>query len=533
MWLFANLFNRLDQTTKTKNKVKALQEYFLSAPEKDVLWAVALLSHRRPRRTVKTNELRSWAAECAGIPLWLFDETYHVVGDLAETIAMVHPNDDNRQEHDLLYWISFIQRLGHLPDEQKKEEVLGAWNILGQTERFVFNKVITGNFRVGVSQQLIVKSLAGAFELEENVVSHRLMGDWHPDYITLRELLHGENEADNLSRPYPFYLAHPLDREPDELGDITEWIAERKWDGIRGQLIVRKGKIYIWSRGEDLVTEKFPELAALVDILPDGTVVDGEIMPFRDGKPLSFSVLQTRIGRKNITRSHLEKAPVILIAYDLLEYNGEDIRPLEMYRRRELLEELVRTCNHPNLLLSAAVEVDSWEKLREERLRSRDLLCEGLMLKHRDGAYKVGRKRGEWWKWKVDALTIDAVMIYAMRGHGRRANLYTDYTFAVWDGPDLVPFTKAYSGLTDEEIHKVDSFVRKNTLDRFGPVRSVRPELVFEIAFEGISESTRHKSGLALRFPRISRWRTDKKAADADTIENLREMLRLYGEKST
>jgi DNA ligase-1 len=528
MQRFSTLFSELDQTTKTNAKVEAMVRYFAAAPERDVVWAIALLSHKRPKRTVKTNELKIWAAECARIPVWLFEETYHIVGDLAETIAQVHPNRENKQDHSLSYWIGFIQNLGLYGEQERKEAVLEAWGILGQVERFVFNKIITGGFRVGVSQLLMIKALAKHFNLEESILSHRLMGEWDPATTSLQDLLLEENTGDKLSRPYPFYLAYALEGDPAALGDVTEWIAERKWDGIRGQLIVRGGKIFVWSRGEELVTDKFPELAALLDVLPDGTVLDGEILPFKDGKPLTFNVLQTRIGRKNIAKKNLEEAPVVLLAYDLLEQDGEDLRPLPLEARKERLAELVRKINHPNLLLSEVLPASSWDDLTRERAQSRECYCEGLMLKRRDSPYLVGRKRGDWWKWKVNPLTIDAVMIYAMRGHGRRANLYSDYTFAVWDGDELVAFAKAYSGLTDEEMRKVDLFVKRNTVDRFGPVRSVKPELVFELAFEGINASPRHKSGVALRFPRISRWRIDKPASEANTLADLKAILENY-----
>ncbi|MEL6924975.1 MAG: cisplatin damage response ATP-dependent DNA ligase, partial [Bacteroidota bacterium] len=366
--------------------------------------------------------------------------------------------------------------------------------------------------------------------IEENVLAYRLMGNWTPDKTTFEDLILSENPTDDLSKPYPFYLAYALEGEAQELGDRSEWQAERKWDGIRGQIIVRDAQVFVWSRGEELVTDKFPEYQILAKALPNGTVIDGEILPFRDGQPLSFNVLQTRIGRKNVTKKILEKAPVILMAYDLLEYNGTDIREQPLSYRRERLEEIIsQNDSHGILLLSDVLPETSWQELAYERERSREFFSEGLMLKHKSSTYRVGRKKGDWWKWKVDPLVIDAVMIYAQRGHGRRANLYTDYTFAVWDDDRLVPFTKAYSGLTDKEFNQVTAFVRKNTVERFGPVRSVKPELVFEIAFEGINASPRHKSGVALRFPRMSRWRTDKKPEEANTLDDLKQMLTQYG----
>ena len=526
---FVHLFTQLDQTTKTTKKVTALVQFFEQANEKDKLWTIAILSHRRPKRSVRTALLREWAAEAANLPLWLFQESYHIVGDLAETIALIHPNLESKNDKTLSEWINFIIELKPLTEEQKKEKVEWAWNQLDKTERFVFNKLITGGWRMGLSQKLMTRALAKHTEMEENVLSHRLMGDWRAETSTYHQLIVESDPADLLSKPYPFYLAYGLEGKPVDLGATNEWFAEWKWDGIRGQIIVRNGELFVWSRGEELITDKFPEFNELTDALPNGTVLDGEIIAFENGKPLGFNLLQTRISRKNVTKAILKKAPVLMIAYDLLEESGKDIRSQPMQVRRERLEQLIQQQQSDKLLLSELLPFNSWNKLVKEREQSRQHNAEGLMLKRKDSTYKVGRKKGDWWKWKIDPLTIDAVLIYAMRGHGRRANLYTDYTFAVWNGDELVPFTKAYSGLTDKEINQVDAFVKKNTVDRFGPVRSVTPELVFEIAFEGIAKSPRHKSGVALRFPRMHRWRKDKPAGEANTLEDLNKMLEEFG----
>lgn len=527
---FAALFEALDQTTKINAKVAALASYFQEAPEADKLWTIALLSHRRPRRTVSTTFLREWAAEEAKLPLWLFEESYHIVGDLAEAIALVLSKPTTEISASLSEWIRMIQKLKNASDEDKKLAVVEAWRGLAHRERFVFNKLITGGFRIGVSQKLMTRALSKATGIEENKLAHRLMGDWTPDTTDFQTLLFSENIADNLSKPYPFYLAYALDINYQDLGDPSEWQAERKWDGIRGQLIKRGGEIFVWSRGEELVTDRFPEYHVMQNLLPDGTVIDGEILPYKDGKPLSFQLLQTRIGRKNISKNILKKAPVILRAYDLLEYDGEDIRGTTMSERRKKLEIVVANLNMPDLLqLSEEIDFNNWEQLDRVRADARAHYCEGIMLKRKTSIYKSGRKKGDWWKWKIDPLTIDAVMLYAQQGHGRRANLFTDYTFAVWDGDTLVPFAKAYSGLTDLEFEEITRFVRQNTIDRFGPVRAVTPSLVFEVAFEGIQISSRHKSGVALRFPRMHRWRKDKHPKDANTLEDLKGMLELYG----
>ena len=526
---FAELFTKLDQTTKTLDKVRALVEYFKVADDQDKLWTIALLSHRRPKRSVNSTLVKQWAAEFGQVPFWLFEESYHVVGDLAETIALILPDPSATSNHSLAYWVDFIRSLSDLEDEVKKKKMKEAWSALQSNERFVFNKLLTGGFRMGVSQKLMTRALAQYTGLDENLLAHRLMGNWSPGSTTFHDLVLSKDVKADDSKPYPFYLAYALEDEPQALGDPKDWIAERKWDGIRGQIIVRNGEIYTWSRGEELVTDKYPEYWILKDKLAHGTVLDGEILPFKDGRPLAFNILQTRIGRKNLSKSILQNSPVVFIAYDLLEHNGEDIRSWPMHERRAQLGQIVRQVNTQVLHLSEQVEFDTWETLGRDREKSREHHSEGIMLKHVDSTYRSGRKKGDWWKWKVDPLTVDAVMIYAMRGHGRRANLYTDYTFAVWNEDQLVPFTKAYSGLTDEEIREVDRFVKKNTLERFGPVRSVTPELVFEIAFEGINRSSRHKSGVALRFPRIKRWRKDKPKEEANTIDDLLAMLEKYG----
>jgi len=527
---FAALFTALDQTTSTNAKVAALAEYFETAPEDDRLWTIALLSGRRPRRSVTTTRLREWAAEVAGIPLWLFEESYPIVGDLAETIALVLPPNAETSDASLSDWIAELRALAALEDAERKPRILDAWARLDAVERLVFNKLLTGGFRVGVSQKLMTRALARATGIEEAELAHRLMGDWSPDTTSFHALVLAPDPSADLSRPYPFYLAYQLDGAAEDLGDPADWAAEWKWDGIRGQLILRGGQHFLWSRGEELMTDRFPELARLVDFLPAGTVLDGEVLAWAEDRPLPFSALQKRIGRKTVPRKLLTEAPVILRAYDLLEAGGEDIRDTPFAARRAALDALAADlpADAP-LSVSPLVAFDSWDALARTRARSRDMGAEGLMLKRRAAPYLAGRKKGDWWKWKVDPLTIDAVMIYAQSGHGRRANLFTDYTFAVWDGPALVPFTKAYSGLTDAEFREITAWVRKNTRERFGPVRSVPPTHVFEIAFEGIQESPRHKSGVALRFPRMSRWRRDKPPGEANTLDDLKAMLAAYG----
>ena len=526
---FAELITRLDQSNKTSDKLEALGEFFATATDSDKVWAIAIFTHRRPKRQVSTRQLREWSQEMAGIPDWLFDESYHSVGDLAETISLLLPHPTATSERNLTDWIHFLFQLERLNDGNKKAHILEAWSQLNQTERFIFNKIITGGFRIGVSQSLITNALATHLNRDKSSIAHALMGSWNPEQISFSSLFDKGDGNQDISKPYPFFLAHPLEKEPEEMGSPDDWQVEWKWDGIRGQLIRRAGETFIWSRGEELVTEKFPELMDLGSFLPDGTVLDGEIIVFQAGKPLPFGLLQTRIGRKNLSKKILTEAPVSLLAYDILEYGGKDIRAISLKKRREILEVLYSKTSHPNLEISQTISLNSWSEYTEIRRNSRNELAEGLMLKHLDSAYETGRKRGSWWKWKIEPLTIDGVMIYAQKGHGRRADLYSDYTFAVWDGENLVPFAKAYSGLTDAEMREVDQFVKKNTREKFGPVRTVRAELVFEIAFEGIQVSPGHKSGIALRFPRILRWRKDKPAQEANTLQDLKDLLKQYG----
>lgn len=527
---FAELFSQLDQTNKTSEKVRILKAYFEVAPDKDKLWALALFTHKRPRRQIRTSLLKEWVAEVSKVPMWLFAESYSVVGDLAETFALLLPPPASEQDRGLSWWIDFFVALGKEDDATKKEKVLLAWQSMTQQEIFVFTKLMTGSFRIGVSQSLVVRAVSEVAKVEQSVVAHRIMGHWHPDTTTFQSLILEESPDDNLSRPYPFYLAYPLESPPENLGPPQDWQAEWKWDGIRGQLIMRKNSVFIWSRGEELVTDKFPELADLAHSLPNGTVLDGEILPFKDNKPLPFGILQTRIGRKNLSKKHLQDAPVSFMAYDVLEWQEKDYRQQPLTERRRTLEKLHQELapNNPQFLISTLVNFSQWDDLIASRNSSRQMFAEGLMLKALTSDYKVGRKRGDWWKWKIDPLTIDGVLIYAQKGSGRRADLYTDYTFGLWENQELIPFAKAYSGLTDEEIRKVDAFVKRNTKEKFGPVRTVTPKLVFEIAFEGIQKSTRHKSGVALRFPRIMRWRRDKNVEDANSLEELKGILNLY-----
>ncbi len=567
MKAFATLYSRLDATTSSNAKLAAMRNYFREADPADAAWAVYFLAGGRPRQLVPTRVLRETAMQASGLPEWLFEESYQAVGDMAETISLLMPEAEHSSEDGLAVWMQDkLLPLRGLPPEELAERLPALWAQLDRLSLMVCIKLITGAFRVGVSKLLVTRALASLVDLDPKRVAQRLVGytdlSHRPSAEGYRALIAEESEHEHAQRggqPYPFFLAHPLQAPAEEfdtlLGAPDNWFIEWKWDGIRAQLVKRDGQIWVWSRGEELVSERFPELCELARCLPDGTVIDGEILVWKHapetpagelfdaastGEPSAdgfgvqpFALLQQRIGRKNLTAKVLQDAPVAVLAYDLLEWQGDDWRQREHRERRVQLEAVVGQCPSPQLMLSPLVSGADWQDLARQREASRALGVEGMMIKARAAQYGVGRTKdvGVWWKWKIDPYSVDAVLIYAQRGHGRRASLYTDYTFAVWDGepgdPErkLVPFAKAYSGLTDEEMRKVDAIVRKTTVEKFGPVRSVTPTLVFELGFEGIAASSRHKSGIAVRFPRMLRWRLDKPVEEADTLETLKELL--------
>lgn len=541
MRAFVELYQTIDRTTKTSEKLEALVSYFKQASSSDASWAVFFLTGRKLRRLAATALLKQLTIELSGLAPWLFQECYDNVGDLAETMALLLPETTAELDLDLTEFVeTYLLVLRNLDDVATAAHLVETWSKLSLDQKFIFNKLITGGFRVGVSQQMVTKALASVSCIDPNVVAHRMMGNWEPSARWYEELIAKETADARASTPYPFYLAYPLQEEVSTLGDIKDFQIEWKWDGIRAQIIKRDGQVFIWSRGEELISERFPEIMTAASRLPNGTVLDGEILAWSEGDVLPFAQLQQRIGRKTVGKKILSEVPCIFMAYDTLEIAGQDIRPESMTERRKKLLSIlmpgqcdaVPSCRgtlSEHLRISAELHAGSWEDLGGLRLDSRKLKVEGVMLKRRHSEYGVGRKRGDWWKWKINPLSMDAVLVYAQRGHGRRASLYSDYTFAVWHEDKLVPIAKAYSGLTDEEMKSVDEYVRKNTLEKFGPVRTVKPGLVFEIAFEGIQNSPRHKSGIAVRFPRIARLRPDKPIEEADTLANLRDMLELYG----
>lgn len=536
---FSQLFVSLDETNKTSEKTNILRDYFENAPPADAAWGVYFLTGRKIRQLIPRARLAEWTMELSGIAPWMFQECYDSVGDLGETLALLLPPVPSSATIDIPLSQLVEERLLPLRDstpEEQRAGIVDLWMKLSERGRFVLNKIINGSLRLGVSQQLVINALAKSSGLDEATVAHRLMGEWKPTEEFFKALVHEDTGDTESSKPYPFFLSYPLENPSETLGDFSDWYAEWKWDGIRAQLVKRDGQVFIWSRGEELVTERFPEITDAAECLPNGTVLDGEILAWKDAEVLPFHDLQTRITRKTVSKKLLADAPVIFMCFDLLELNGEDKRAESLADRRRLLTGLLtpgaldetpscRAQLNPVLRVSPLTGGTSWTELAAMRETSRALKVEGLMLKRAISKYGVGRRKGDWWKWKIDPYSVDAVLISAQKGSGKRASLYTDYTFGVWRDGKLVSVAKAYSGLTDAEIRQVDAFVRKNTLEKFGPVRTVKPELVFEIAFEGIQASTRHKSGVAVRFPRILRWRTDKTIQDADSIDALTALL--------
>ena len=550
---FAALYRLLEETTRTGEKVEALVDYFRQVDAADGAWAVHLLSGEKLKRLVPYSRLRQWGQAGSGLPTWLFEESYQAVGDLAETLSLIVPSRAVHTEGTLAQWAEReLPALVRPTPEASIAAIADCWQRVGPDERLVVLKMLTGAMRVGVSQKLVARAIAEAFEIPVEQIQHRMMGRPLPTANFFRELIASTSTTHELFRPYPFCLAHPLEnqtaegtspQQPSPEGrpaeansagvgaavviEPSEHLVEWKWDGIRCQLIARGGELYLWSRGEERLEERFPEVATAAKALPSGTVLDGELLAWRDGRPLPFQQLQRRIQRKQVGRKLLAEVPVSFLAFDILEADGIDLRQSPLRHRREKLETLMQGLAPPtsdHLRLSPRVDCVDRRDLEEARTTARREGAEGLMIKPLDSPYAVGRVRGIWWKWKVNPFTVDAVMIYAQRGHGRRASLYTDYTFALWDGGELVPVAKAYSGLTDEEIRRVDRFVRENTREQFGPVRSVTPQLVMEIAFENVQPSPRHKSGIAVRFPRIVRIRDDKRIEGADSLESLRQM---------
>ena len=525
---FAELFEALDTSTATSAKVEAMAAYFASAPAADAAWAVYLLSGRRPKRLLPAQLLRTWTAEETGYPMWLVEETHASVGDLAETIALLLPAPDTHApatDVPLHAWMEErIPGLRPLTEAERREQVTTWWYSVPVDQRFLLNKLLTGGFRVGVSQRLVVRALAAHTGLDRERLAHRLTGQWKPNADFFTRLVSTDEQPADAGRPYPFFLASPIDQATADLGPVTDWLVEWKWDGIRAQLLLREDATFVWSRGEEPLDGRFPEIEADARALPPGNVLDGEILAWTDGRPLPFARLQRRIGRLKPDRTIREYAPVIFLAYDLLEHDGTDCRHQPLEWRRARLDRLLADAP-ATLQCSEPVAAADWKALDALRQRARARRTEGFMLKRHGSPYRVGRTRGDWWKWKVAPHTVDAVLLYAEPGHGRRSNLLTDYTFGVWQDDALVPVAKAYSGLKQTELEALDRWIRRHTTERFGPVRAVEPAQVFELACDGVQRSKRHKAGLTMRFPRIQRWRQDLATAGADTLADVERLV--------
>jgi DNA ligase-1 len=529
---FTDLYFELDETMRTTEKVEALARYFKEAPPLDGAWAVFVLSGRKIGRTVSSTQLRLWGAEASGHPQWLVDQCYRVVGDLSETLSLLVPAPGDSQAAPPLHEVieHRVRALGLMTQEKQKQSVQATWAQLDTDQRLVFHKLLSGNFRVGVSKNLLIRALAEAAGVQPAIIAHRLAGNWQPDESTMPRLLAGHDPDAPIDPgvPYPFMLAHALQEGLPSLGPIDDWLIEWKWDGIRAQVIRREGKTTLWSRGDEAVAGAFPEIVQMAAMLPSGTVLDGEIVAWDDTekRPMPFTRLQRRLNRQTVEMSFWPEVPVTFIAFDMLELDGVDLRPLELKQRRAKLDAVIQAMvDHSALQQSTPLCFERWDQITELVADARRRGVEGVMLKRWSSPYQPGRPTGLWWKLKVEPFTMDAVLIAAEPGRGRRAGLLTDYTFGVWDEGMLVPITKAYSGLTDEEIAEVDRFARSHTTARHGPVHAVEPLRVFEIGFEAIQLSTRHKSGIALRFPRMLRMRKDKKPADADTLQTMRDLL--------
>jgi DNA ligase-1 len=524
MQKFATLFDKIDQVQSTNEKVLHIKNYFLSCTDEDGAWALFFLCGYRIKRLISSGMLMNWCINYIDLPLWLIEESWASVGDAAEVITLLLPRKEETgisNEYALSEWMErIIKPLQTTSLEEKQKKIVSFWKSLSTKEIFIVNKILTGSFRMGISRLLTIKALSEAFGVPKENLSQRLMGNWEPTGEFFRGLRSSDPDDSSLLNPYPFYLAYPFEGDLESLGSPTDWQIEWKWDGIRGQAVIGEKSVALWSRGNELISEQFPELIEAFKTIPSGTILDGEILAFANNRPLPFGELQNRLGRKKVSKAMMEKVPIVFVVYDILKYRGIDLRKQSMHERRSLLQSV--NFNSPKIFLSHLVEGAEWQEILNLRLQSRERGVEGLMFKRKNSVYGVGRQKGFWWKYKVDPMTIDAVLIYAQPGTGRRANLYTDYTFGVWANNELVPIVKAYSGLDQNEINELDKWIRKNTEEKFGPVRKVKAFHVFEIGFEGIQKSNRHKSGVALRFPRILRWRKDKPISECDTLESIK-----------
>ena len=555
---FGNLINNLEQCNSTKKKINLISVFIKDIDPRDGSWILLLLMSTRQKRVITGRRLKDILQASFRMPSWLIDDCFAQVGDSAETISLLWPQlkseltdaniecsevynklfNEPKESKPLHWWMeTLLPAIKDATETTQNRLILKLWSDIADQDHYLTNKLITGGFRNGVSKGLVVKSIAQAYELDESTVLERLMKPIEINNIWFQELTHpvSINRTDRGAIPYPFYLASPVEIEKIKETPPADWRLEYKWDGIRGQLIKRDTGAYLWSRGEELVNHVFPEIIEMAENLPDGTVLDGEILCWQKDvrKPMAFASLQRRLGRKTVNKKLLKECPTVFLAYDILEHKSIDIRAYNLRDRLKLLESVQLNYNHPCLVIDNEKEFAEWEELIQLRDRARLEGAEGLMIKKISSHYLSGRKRGYWWKYKHDPMTLDAVLIYAQAGTGKRANLFTDYTFALWDDSNknskdrkLVTFAKAYSGLNNSELMELDKWIRTHTIERYGPTRVVEQKQIFEIAFEGVMESKRHKCGLAVRFPRIHRWRIDKPVMEADCIEQAQALLK-------
>ena len=524
---FAALIRKLELSSRQNEKVLVLSAYFQEAAEKDRVWAIALLSQRRPSRTMTLRQMKKWALEFSGIPEWLFEESYQIVGDLAETIALILPPPTGQAEQGLSHWIETITELKGRASEAQKALVFKSWEVLDKAERFQFNKLVTGSFRVSVSQRLMTRALSLATGMPETVLAHRISGGWDPESTAFQDLVREQSPTEEAGRPYPFQRIHPLEEGPNVLGETSGYLIDWKWEGIRCQLIRRSSNSFIWSEKGELITGAFPAIASALDNFPEGLVLDGEIVIMQDAGVGPASGIEKRLGMKKPGPKALRELPAAFIAFDILEREGTDLRDRPLLERKQQLLDLAGQVDATGevILFSDPLPVNDWADVAGFRAEARNMRADGLLIKKRELPYRSGDVEGPWLHWKPEAHTINALLIYATRGQGGSTRQYTDLSFAVWAGDQLVPFTRTIEGLPEEDMAELSSWIRENTVERFGPVRSVRAEQVFEIAFEGIEPSSRHRSGLILRSPRILRWCRGLTPDRAGKLSSLKKLL--------
>jgi len=518
MRLFGQLLQACLQEPKTLQKISLLSDYFNEESPENMPMALHFLMGENMGRFCSGRQLREWAAQLLGLPDWLVDESYEALGDNSETISLLFPNKPSSLAHDLKAVCERIQQLKSEPIDVKKDWIIDVWSKSSRDDIYTFNKLLGGGIRIGASKKNVLKALSRTVHLDVDILEQRLLGTWEPTKIAYDALVNPDDIAGKGTCPYPFFLASPIQDVDATLMPFSDWQIEPKWDGIRAQLVHRQEGTQLWSRGNDLISDQFPDILDSASELPYG-VYDGEVLAWGADGPQPFADLQKRLNRKKVTRQLLASIPCIMMLYDCLEFEGVDVREQALHERCKKIRDL-----RPPFYTSNPLTLNGVSALNDYVKNARNNRVEGVIIKRLSSAYKSGRVRGDWWKLKVDPLLLDVVIMYAQKGKGIRSGLFTDYTFGVWDNNQLVPIGKAYSGLTNDEIKQVHQILNNHLTDRFGPVRGVSPCVVLEVAFDSIQESPRHKSGLALRFPRINRLRLDKPVEEANSLEDARAL---------